>query len=85
VLQFSGLASGECRVISNVAECGRGSVVVGVYELFHVSDRSRVGGIWWGVGRVIGFLFFQVWTPKSGTHYYTPEDGHTSARNMLSQ
>jgi hypothetical protein len=28
---------------------------------------------------------FQVWTPKSGTHYCTPDDGHTSARNMLSQ
>jgi hypothetical protein len=28
---------------------------------------------------------FQVWTPKSGTHYFTPDDGHTCARNMLSQ
>jgi hypothetical protein len=27
----------------------------------------------------------QVWTPESGTHYCTPEDGHTNARNMLSQ
>jgi hypothetical protein len=27
----------------------------------------------------------QVWTPESGTHYSTPEDGHTNARNMLSQ
>jgi hypothetical protein len=29
--------------------------------------------------------FFKVWTPKSGTHYCTPDDGHNSARNMLSQ
>jgi hypothetical protein len=28
---------------------------------------------------------FQVWTPKRGTHYCTPDDGHTSARNMLSE
>jgi hypothetical protein len=28
---------------------------------------------------------FQVWTPESGTHYCTPEDGHTNARNMLGQ
>jgi hypothetical protein len=27
----------------------------------------------------------QVWTPESGTHYCTPEDWHTNARNMLSQ
>jgi hypothetical protein len=27
----------------------------------------------------------QVWTPESGTHYCTPEDGHTNARNTLSQ
>jgi hypothetical protein len=27
----------------------------------------------------------QVWTQESGTHYCTPEDGHTNARNMLSQ
>jgi hypothetical protein len=45
VLQCSGLASGEWRVISDVAECGHGSLVVRVYELFHVSDRIRVGGI----------------------------------------
>jgi hypothetical protein len=30
-------------------------------------------------------IFFQVWTPESGTHYCTPEDGHTNARNMLRQ
>jgi hypothetical protein len=29
--------------------------------------------------------FFPVWTPKGGTHYCTPDDGHASARNMLSQ
>jgi hypothetical protein len=28
---------------------------------------------------------FQVWTPESGTHYCTPDDGRASARNMLSQ
>jgi hypothetical protein len=28
---------------------------------------------------------FQVWTPESGNHYCTPDDGHNSARNMLSQ
>jgi hypothetical protein len=28
---------------------------------------------------------FHVWTAKSGTHYCTPDDGHTIARNMLSQ
>jgi hypothetical protein len=27
---------------------------------------------------------FQVWTPKSGTHDCTPDEGHTCARNMLS-
>jgi hypothetical protein len=40
------------RVISNVAECRHGSLVVCVYELFHVSDRIRVGGVCRGVGRV---------------------------------
>jgi hypothetical protein len=30
-------------------------------------------------------MAFQVSTPKSGTHYCTPDDGHSSARNMLSQ
>jgi hypothetical protein len=28
---------------------------------------------------------FQVRTPKRGIHYCIPDDGHTGARNMLSQ
>jgi hypothetical protein len=56
VLQCSGLASGEWRIISDVAECGCGSLVVRVYELFHVSDRIRGGGICRGVGRVLRVL-----------------------------
>jgi hypothetical protein len=54
VLQCSGLASGEWRVICDVAECGHGSLVLCVYELFHVSDG--VGGICRGVERVIRVL-----------------------------
>jgi hypothetical protein len=56
MLQCSRLASGEWRVISDVAECACGSLVVHVNELFHVSDRIRVGGICMGMGRVIRVL-----------------------------
>jgi hypothetical protein len=43
-------------------------------------------GVWGGVMDQTSLLiFFQVWTPESGTHYCTPEDGYTNARNMLSQ
>jgi hypothetical protein len=56
VLQCSGLANREWRVIGEVAECRRGSLVVRVYESFHVSDRIRVGGTCRGMGRVIRVL-----------------------------
>jgi hypothetical protein len=39
-----------------VAECRCGSLVVRVYESFHVSDIIRVGVICRGVGRVIRVL-----------------------------
>jgi hypothetical protein len=51
VLQCSGLASGEWRVISDVREWGRGSLVVRVCELFMGQIESgRVGfvGVWGG-------------------------------------
>jgi hypothetical protein len=35
VLQCSALDSGEWRVISDVVECERGSLVIRVYESFH--------------------------------------------------
>jgi hypothetical protein len=41
VLQCNGLASGEWMVISDVAECGCGTLFVRVCESFHISDKIR--------------------------------------------
>jgi hypothetical protein len=42
-------------------------------------ERGWLSAMWRNAGAGV------VWTPKSGTNYCTPEDGHTSARNILSQ
>jgi hypothetical protein len=64
-------------VIIDVAECGRGSLVVRVYDSFHVSDRIRMGWICRGVESTNQHFVASSWSLS----YIVPTvHGHTNIK-----